>query len=313
MNIYRDGQPVAVSIFENAINNDKLSHAYLIDVNNYSKAFDLILCFVKEIVCINLNEDEKRDLCARIDNGNYTELKVIEPEGNIIKKEQMLNLQDNFSLKGIEGSKRIYIIKECERMNIQTCNSILKFLEEPEENIIAILMSNNVSLLLDTIVSRCQVIRLNSDRVINNSSFDSLLCLECNSDSDRNKFLDDKRNSDLIPDFIYFINKFENYGIETIVDVKKIWHDKFNNRYYVDIALDLWINFYYDILMFINNKNIVFFVDYTDEINNISKGNNQSSLLNKLEVLIIAKSKLKYNLNLNLFVDKLIIDLVGDK
>ena len=165
---FKKGQPVAVSIFEKAILEDKISHAYLIDINNYEKAYELIITFVKSIVCKNKHSsiEESKDcyICKRIDDGNYLELKIIEPDGTWIKKEQLMELQDSFSTIGIEGSKRIYIIKECDKMNLQTANSILKFLEEPADNIIAILMTNNISKLLETIVSRCQLIRLNNSK-----------------------------------------------------------------------------------------------------------------------------------------------------
>ncbi len=48
------------------------------------------------------------------------------------KKDQLLTLQEDFRMKSIEGSKRIYIISEADKLNVQAANSILKFLEEPE-------------------------------------------------------------------------------------------------------------------------------------------------------------------------------------
>lgn len=45
-------------------------------------------------------------------------------------------------------------------MTDQAANSLLKFLEEPEEDIIAILSCKNTSVVLPTIISRCQQIKL---------------------------------------------------------------------------------------------------------------------------------------------------------
>lgn len=311
---YRNGQPVAVSIFEKAIKEDKLSHAYLIDTNNYSLAFDFVLSFVKEIIGLNIKDKNEREaVFLRIDEGNYTELKIIEADGNWIKKEQMVNLQEDFSLKGIEGNKRIYIIKDCEKMNVQTSNSILKFLEEPEEDIIAILMSNNISQLLETIISRCQFVRFNSDKAKNNKTIDNLCDIVCSSKIEKEKFLSDEGNKKLIDNFIYFIKIFEDNGLSVIVDIKKLWHDKFDNRDYVNLVIDLWINFYYDILKLKTDNNNIFFVEYVEDLKYILKLHNYDEILDKLNILIEAKSNLKYNLNLNLFVDKIIIDLVGER
>ena len=51
-------------------------------------------------------------------------------------------------------------------MNQYSLNTILKFLEEPEENIIAFLVTKNINLLKDTIISRCQLLEIKSDILI---------------------------------------------------------------------------------------------------------------------------------------------------
>ena len=44
-------QPVAYRILKNSVINDKLSHAYIIESNGYSKSFDLALSFAKYLLC----------------------------------------------------------------------------------------------------------------------------------------------------------------------------------------------------------------------------------------------------------------------
>ena len=56
----------------------------------------------------------------------------------------------------IEGRYKVYIIEDFEKLTVQGENSILKFLEEPPENTIAILLSTKPEQILDTIHSRCQ-------------------------------------------------------------------------------------------------------------------------------------------------------------
>ena len=134
----------------------------------------------------------------------------------------------------------------------------------------------------------------------------------CSNFIDKERFLNEIKNKNLIVNFIQFIKKFEKEGIFVIVDIKKIWHDIFDNRNYVEIALNLWINFYYDVLMIKNDMSLAFFVDYLDDVMYVSEINSIDKILRKLEVLIDAKSNYVYNLNTNLFIDKLIIDLVGE-
>ena len=165
LDAYKDGQAVAYNIMMNAINNNKLSHAYLFDSNGNSDVMNIVLSFVKIIICMDKKSDEEiLNIFDRIDNGNYIDVKIIEPDGLWIKKEQLLDLQSEFSKSAIEGSKKIYIIKSADKMNIQTANSILKFLEEPVDDIIAILIVDNINLVIPTIISRCQIIKLNKKK-----------------------------------------------------------------------------------------------------------------------------------------------------
>ena len=144
-------------------------------------------------------------------------------------------------------------------MNVQTSNSILKFLEEPLDNIIAILMTNNVSSLLDTIISRCQYIRFNNNKKSSNNTISNLSDIVCYSNQERESFINDENNKSLIDNFINFVKKFEDKGTSIIVDIKKLWHNNFNEKYYVEMAIDLWINLYYDILLKKKKKKIEFF------------------------------------------------------
>ena len=97
LDAYKDGQAVAYNIMMNAINNNKLSHAYLFDSNGNSDVMNIVLSFVKIIICMDKKSDEEiLNICDRIDNGNYIDVKIIEPDGLWIKKEQLLDLQSEF-------------------------------------------------------------------------------------------------------------------------------------------------------------------------------------------------------------------------
>ena len=58
------------------------------------------------------------------------------------------------------GSYSIYIISDADKMNISASNKILKFLEEPEKNIIGFFISNNINKILPTIKSRCEIFKI---------------------------------------------------------------------------------------------------------------------------------------------------------
>lgn len=306
---YRCGQPIVYNILSNAIAHDKLSHAYLFDSNGNSDVEKIVLSFAKMIITNNiLDENEKNNICMRIDDGNYVDVKIIEPDGIWIKKDQLLDLQSEFSKKAIEGNKKIYIIKSADKMNVQTANSILKFLEEPVDDIIAILIVDNINLVIQTIVSRCQIIKLNkkpmSLKSINN--FSSYFY------QGKYSLFKDEEKSKMIDDVLSFIMFLENNGLDTIVYSKKIWHNNFKDRELSILAVNLCIYFYYDVIKYKCNLEKYFYGDKLSSIEIIGEKNDYSKLINKIEVLDRTENYLKRNLNINLLIDKMIIDMCGD-
>ena len=81
---------------------------------------------------------------------------MIRPDGQDIKKEQMSALIFNMTKKGYEAGRKIYIISKADRMNVAAANTLLKFLEEPEGEVTAILLTDSYQSILPTIQSRCQ-------------------------------------------------------------------------------------------------------------------------------------------------------------
>ena len=311
---FKDGQFVSYSLLCNSVRNNKLSHAYLIDGNNNEYAFDFVMAFVKMIICdkhySNFDKCANCNKCNRIDDGNYTEVKIIESDSLIIKKEQLLELQSDFSRTSIEGNNRVYIIKDCEKMNKQAANSLLKFLEEPEDGIIAILFTNNVNNVLKTVISRCQLIKLsNTKKNIKKNAIINFAYACCDSKIDIDKFVNDQSNNDIIDNVILFIDYYEENGLDIMIYLKKMWHSKFLVREDSIYALILMVNFYYDILKYKYNISNYFFNDYLSFVEKIAVKNDVNAIINKINICISKCELLKYNLNVNLLVDDMIIRL----
>jgi len=306
---YKEEQPILYNLLTNAIKNDKLSHAYLFETNNNPNSLDIIYSFVKEIMCPRNTTCDKCSICSRIDNGNYLELKVINPDGLQIKKEQMSELQEEFSKVSIESNRKVYIINECEKMNLQASNSILKFLEEPIDNITAILVTNNINKVLKTIISRCQVISFNKSNYLkSDSSFENIASILTNSSTDRERFLSDDKVKSLYDSVINFISFYEDNKKDTILYTKKMWHDKFKERQDNVFAIDIMINFYYDVLKYKLCGQALVFVNEVELVKMISS-NEMEDILHRLELLIDVKKLIGNNLNMNLLIDYMIIEL----
>lgn len=311
---FKDSQFVAFSLLTNSIKNNKISHAYLIDGNSNEHAFDFVMSLVKVILCkyhyTNFDKCGSCNLCNRIDSGNYPEVKIISSDSLVIKKEQLLELQSDFSKISVEGDYRIYIIKDCDKMNKQASNSLLKFLEEPEEGIIAILLTNNINKVLKTIVSRCQLITLAKDRHFNSdSTLKNFAYSFCSSQEEIDNFLEDQSKKDMIKAIIKFILYYEENGLDIMIYLKKMWYNNFLTRDDNIMAVFLMVLFYFDVFKYKYSLNDYFFCDYLDELKNVSNANSLDDILKKIDKCVEIKENLEYNLNTNLTIDNLVIGL----
>lgn len=196
------------------IKSNRVSHAYLIETNDFLDIDNLINTLVKMLLC---NVDDynkvcnKCNICSLIDNGNYPDLKIIEADGNYIKKEQLMEIRDDFKSKSVSGGRQIYVIKDASKLNSSSGNTILKFLEEPSSNIIAILLAKSRFNVMETILSRCQIFSLKSS--INNS-FDDNFYILLETLISKKGFLAFDEMLSIIPnreEAIKYLNFIENY------------------------------------------------------------------------------------------------------
>ena len=156
-------QPILYRTFLRALENKRLSHAYLISGNPGTPLFEVAKHLAKTILCDHPNPlaCDECITCTRIDNGNYPDFVVLSGEKSSIKKEEVVNIETQFEKTAFEvKGKMVYIIHLVENMGIEAINSILKFLEEPESEVYAFLTTNNENNVLPTIISRCQLLRL---------------------------------------------------------------------------------------------------------------------------------------------------------
>ncbi len=121
---------------------------------------EMALVLAKAINCERKRDDacETCASCRGINARNFPDVMVIQPEGNVIKIEQMRTLRKIAYLKPMVGKKRVFIVTEVEKMTEEAANSLLKVLEEPPLFSYVILVTHNPFLIIPTIKSRCQIL-----------------------------------------------------------------------------------------------------------------------------------------------------------
>jgi len=140
---------------------NKLAHAFLLETNDVDRCYKDILSLLKQLNCpqqYDVNCSNECNICYLIKTNNLPSLVTIEPDGQNIKKQQILEMMDKFSTKPVFSKYNMYVIKQAERFNSSSANTLLKFLEEPEDNILGFFITTNKENVISTIRSRCQVI-----------------------------------------------------------------------------------------------------------------------------------------------------------
>lgn len=255
------------------LNHNKLSHAYLIETGNYSDIEPLMRKITKTILCKNQGihpEKAECNVCNLIDSNQCTDLKLVYPSGDMIKKEQLLEVKKMFKTTS-RSSYRIYIIYDADKLNQSSANIILKFLEEPEKGIVAFLVAKNRYQVLETLVSRCQVLSVHysTDFVLDDITMNLLKKITKNTDF----YLDYK---DILADFL---------------------PDKSTAK----VVLDQMELFFHQLLLSRMDDHIV--IEEKEFFANITK----DSIISYISILEEEKQKLLYHVNYRLWLDNLLV------
>jgi DNA polymerase-3 subunit delta' len=136
----------------NAYKNNRLAHAYIFEGDKGVGKSDMAKFFQTLLYEYDANAIEQ------IKKDEFINVYNLYPDGKLIKKEQIVALQDEFSKTSQIEGPRIYVIHDADKMNQNSQNSLLKFIEEPNEGIYGILLTTNSQMLLPTIRSRCQIL-----------------------------------------------------------------------------------------------------------------------------------------------------------
>ncbi len=269
------------------LNSGRINHAYLIETNNNEdELVDTYLNeFYKQLLICGLNESNevgisKEKLINLLENKSYPDLLEIKPENNVIKKEQLLEIMEKFSNKSVYGTYQIYVIHHAEMLNLSSANTILKFLEEPENNIIAVLLSTHRYKVLPTILSRCTVMTLKQEKSNMIDVNDNQILIKLLN----NLLIDTEPLIILFNDYYESLFQTKELSLDTLKKISKIL------QYYIQ----------------------------TNDLSSLSIKSSDINL-NKFQLLEIVSIidefsvKLQYNVNIKLWLDSLLIKLTEVK
>ncbi len=313
---FQKNQPVAFETIKNGFKNNKFSHAYLLNGSAASPLIETAFLIARSYLCENkvdyLGCGECLN-CIRIDNGSYYDLIFLDGSKSSIKKDQVEKIHEEFSKTALEAAgKKIYIIHLIENSSSGAINSLLKFLEEPTDDVLAIITTENLTKVLPTIISRCQLIRLKDnpkDEVINKlielgySKEDSEILTSITNNIEEIKRMYDNGNYIKVKDTLIDIlrhwgesPKYLPYYAQS--ELKSLTYDK----NIIDLFLALLEIVLKDIYKIQYNQEISFkesepiLKDLASKLNDVNS---------KIKEVILYRGNMNYNVNTSLLIDSL--------
>lgn len=298
------GQQKAVLSLQAQLRTNRIAQAYLFagpeGVGRKKTAIEV----AKALNCRDKEQIEPCDecpSCRKIDKNIHPDVHLIDfawqaglleekPEQQTqIKIDVIREIQREISLKRFEGNYKVFIIDQAEKMSQSAMNCLLKTLEEPPENSLLILVTTSQDMLTQTIISRCQIIKFNRlmDSVVHKILTEKF---NLSTNLDRiTKFANGSVAKASSEDFIEkteFVNELwsglkskEDDTINLLELSKKISHDSEQTK------------------EFINNLLILIEQDLV----------NESRFSKVAEFILSCKRALRYNVNLNLLTDVLLL------
>lgn len=154
------GQDVVVKTIQNAIANNKISHAYLLSGPRGTGKTTIARIFAKTLNCENRNPDliEPCDRCVSCheisDSISPDVIEIDAASNNGV--DEIREIRDKVRFLPGGAKYKIYIIDEVHMLSAGAFNALLKTLEEPPKHVIFILATTEPQKLPATIISRCQ-------------------------------------------------------------------------------------------------------------------------------------------------------------
>lgn len=315
----KSSQPIVFKTIENGFKNNKKSHAYLISGSKGMPLKETALFLAQSFLCDEPSEHlacEECITCIRIKENNFTDFIFINGEEESIKKEMIDHIQDEFSKTSIENKGlKIYLIHLVEKATSSAINGLLKFLEEPSEDVVAILTTENISKVLATIISRCQLLRLKT--ASKSQLIDELI--EDGITKEDAKILSTFYNSKEEVDAILEEGNYNNIKDLALETFQKYIEDDGRFSFFVQRNVYNQVNSKQSCTLFLDflellfkdnlNDKSVLFEDDKYKVKEYQKEYIEKAILD----IIVSKGKIDLNVNIPLLLDGLCYELVYNK
>ena len=152
------GQEVIATTLRQAVEQEKISHAYLFSGPRGTGKTSVAKIFAKAMNCPNQKGGEPCNecyICEAITNGSLEDVIEIDAASNN-GVDEIRDIRDKSTYAPSLAPHKVYIIDEVHMLSTGAFNALLKTLEEPTENVVFILATTELHKIPATILSRVQ-------------------------------------------------------------------------------------------------------------------------------------------------------------
>jgi DNA polymerase III subunit delta' len=309
------------NILRRALASGRLAHAYLFAGPDGIGKRLMALALARVLFCMHGTGCGECPACRKLDHRNHPDLHVLEADGSSIKIEQVRALQRDLSLRPLEASRKVCLIEAADTMTVAAANALLKTLEEPRGDTVLLLLSSQPQRLLETIRSRCQLLRfarqpleLVRDNLcqqlgVADAEAHVLAALSEGSfkkafGKDRQLYLEERRQ---------LLKTLTALSAGSILQILEFAEQLAGDKATLPDILEIFQAFYRDVLFTLHGRDASELVnlDLSDKVRRVADREDVPGVLAKLDALGGARRQLERNLNPQLVMEVLLLRLAA--
>ncbi|MGX6446317.1 DNA polymerase III subunit delta' [Neobacillus sp. K501] len=317
-------QPTVLKMFKNSMLKNRVAHAYLLEGIRGTGKREIGLLMTKALFCDSLVEGfkpcENCSNCRRINSGNHPDVHIVEPDGQSIKVNQIRELQTEFAKKGVESSRKVYLLEHADKMSTSAANSLLKFLEEPNSATTAFLLTEQPQQILPTILSRCQILSFQplSPQTMIGQLIENgvdplkapLLAHLTNSLEEAYQLNVDDWFAQAQKIVLKLYEVLKKNPLEAMVTLQGDWFSHFKEKEQINRGLDLLLLIFKDLLYIqLDKEEQIVFKSESGRLRQFALTTSGRRLSDQMSAILEAKRKLAANMNPQLMMEELVLTL----
>lgn len=313
-----------IQYMKTAVEQQKVSHAYILNGERGAGKKMLARLFAMTLQCESGGSEPCGECraCKQADSDNHPDIITLthEKPGTISVDDIRKQINGDIMIKPYSGPYKIYIIPGADMMTVQAQNALLKTIEEPPEYAVIFLLTENEFSLLETIRSRCVVLKL---RNIKNTLIKKYLMEQykvpdyqaevCAAFAQGNmgkaiNLATSEHFNEIKEEAVQLLKYIDDMELHEIVAaIKEIGKYKLEITDYLDI-ITVW---YRDILIYKATKDIdqVVFSDQLKFIKEKAAKSSYEGIELILQSIEKAKARIKANVNFDLLMELLLLTI----